>query len=222
MDLQQIEISLNSQDLQERVRAITALRSYDSRVSVPLLCEQLEHSDSVIRSIVAASLGRKHTQQALDKLLELLQTDPEANVRAEAANSLALFGETVSPFLVSAFREDEHWLVRRSIMAAFWDLKLSEDLKVEVFNLCAVALRDPNPKVQEVGIEGLGFFAKGALRTAALDKLLPLVKSDFWETRMAVTKSLHQFDHFQAREALETLSHDSDYRVVGAVLEGLV
>jgi hypothetical protein len=85
-----------------------------------------------------------------------------------------------------------------------------------------VALRDPTPQVQEVGIEGLSIFAQSALRTAALDKLLPLVKSEFWETRMAVSKSLRQFDHHQAREALSCLSHDPDYRVVGAVLEGLI
>lgn len=222
MNLQQIEISLQSTDLQERIRAITALRSYDSRVSVPLLCHQLNDSDSVIRSIVAASLGKKRTQASFETLLELLQIDPEANVRAEAASSLALFGDVAIPFLIAAFREDPDWLSRRSIMAALLDLPLSDEVMVEVFNLCAVALRDPNPQVQEVGIEGLGIFAQGSLRTAALDKLLPLAKSEFWETRMAVTKSLRQFDHHQARETLDRLSHDRDYRVVGAVLEGLV
>ena len=222
MNLQQIETSLQSKNLQERIRAITALRAYDSRVSVPLLCRQLQDSDSVVRSIVAASLGKKRTQESFNTLRELLGQDPEANVRAEAATSLALFGEMTIPLLTAAFREDPHWLVRRSIMAALLELKLSDALMVEVFNLCAVALRDPTPEVQEVGIEGLGNFANSPLRTAALDKLLPLVKSQLWETRMAVTKSLQQFDNHQAREALSLLSHDQDYRVIGAVLEGLV
>ncbi len=222
MNLQQIETSLQSKDLQERIRAITALRGYDSQVSVPLLCDQLQDSNSIVRSLVAASLGKKRTQKSLNTLQDLLYNDPEANVRSEAATSLALFGEMTIPLLTAAFREDPHWLVRRSIMAALLELKLSDDLMVEVFNLCAVALRDSNPEVQEVGIEGLGIFAQSPLRTAALDKLLPLVKSDRWETRMAVTKSLRQFDHHQAREALDLLSHDRDYRVIGAVLEGLV
>lgn len=222
MNWQQIEVSLRSKDLQERLRAITALRAYDSKVSVPLLCQQLNDPDSVVRSVVAASLGKKRTPESFNTLRDLLYEDPEANVRAEAATSLVMFGDRALKIIIRSFREDPHWLVRRSIMAALLDLPLSDDLMVEVFNLCAIAIRDPNPAVQEVGIDGLGTFAATALRTAALDKLLPLVKSHHWETRMAVTQSLRQFDNHQAREALTLLGHDVDYRVVGAVLEGLV
>ena len=155
MNLQQIEISLQSTDLQERIRAITALRSYDSQVSVPLLCQQLNDSDSVIRSIVAASLGKKRTRASFETLLELLQIDPEANVRAEAANSLSLFGRVSASHLVETFFRDDHWLVRRSILAALVEMECPE----EVLEVCGFGLEGDDAAVQEASVDGLGALA---------------------------------------------------------------
>jgi HEAT repeat protein len=222
MNLEQIEIDLNSSDSQERLRAITALRAYASHLAVPLLCSKLDDPEFMVRSWVAAGLGKKRTRQSFVALLDLVDEDSDPNVRAEAANSLALFGESAIPHLVSVFRQDQHWLVRCSIIAALMDMEGADDLAVELFNLCALALRDPDLAVQEIGIAGLATFAHTALQTAALDKLLPLVKSESWQTRMAVSKALHGFDHHQAREALIQLRQDRDHRVIGAVLEGLV
>ncbi|MEB3163694.1 MAG: HEAT repeat domain-containing protein [Prochlorothrix sp.] len=222
MDLEKIASNLQSPDFQERLRAITALRAYDSGVAVPLLCSRLKDSEFIVRSLVAMILGHKRNTDGFLALQKLLAQDKDANVRAEAANALALFGEVAIPDLIAAFRQDQHWLVRRSIIAALLDLSISDDMAVEFFNLCAVALRDPDLAVQEIGIDGLGIFANTALRTAALDKLIPLVRAQHWQTRAAVSKALHGFDSHQAREALTQLRQDSDHRVVGAVLEGLV
>ncbi|MEB3273583.1 MAG: HEAT repeat domain-containing protein [Prochlorothrix sp.] len=222
MDLEKIETNLRSPDFQERLRAITALRAYDSKVAVPLLCSRLGDSEFIVRSLVAMILGHKRNRDGFLALQKLLAQDVDANVRAEAANALALFGEDAIPDLITAFRQDQHWLVRRSIIAALLDLPIEGDMAVEFFNLCAVALRDPDIAVQEIGIDGLGIFANTPLRTAALDKLVPLAKANHWQTRVAVSRALHSFDSHQARETLTRLRQDPDHRVVGAVLEGLV
>jgi HEAT repeat protein len=226
MNLEQIEADLNSKDFQERLRAVTALRSFDSSVAVPLLCSRLNDPEFVVRSLAAMGLGQKRTSESFTALRELVEIDPDPSVRAEAVYSLILFGAKAVPDLVMVFRQDQHWLVRRNIIAGFIELERSEERSeersVELFNLCALALRDPDLAVGEIGIEGLATFSNTSLRTAALDKLLPLVKAEHWQTRVAVSKALRGFDNHQAREALIQLSQDQDYRVIGAVLEGLV
>lgn len=222
MNLEQIETDLNSKDYQERLRAVTALSTYESAVAVPLLCSRLDDPEFVVRSLVAVGLGKKRTAKSFHALQKLVETDIDPNVRAEAASSLALFGEQSVSALVTIFRHDQHWLVRRNIIVALIEMEGSQDLAVDLFNLCALALRDPDLAVREIGIAGLATFANTALRTAALDKLLPLVKAESWRTRVAVSKALRGFDNHQAREALIQLSQDKDHRVIGAVLEGLV
>ncbi|MEO0853122.1 MAG: HEAT repeat domain-containing protein, partial [Cyanobacteria bacterium J06648_11] len=102
MDIRQIETSLQSENSQDRLRAITALRGFEPEVAVPLLLDRLDDSEFMVRSFVAMGLGRKRSPQAYDALLQLLQADPDPNVRAEAANSLALYGEPSLPHLVRA------------------------------------------------------------------------------------------------------------------------
>lgn len=222
MDLEQIVRSLHHPDLDERLRSISTLRAYDSSVAVPLLCGCLQDPEFIVRSLVATILGYHRMPAAFLSLVQLLERDEDAHVRGAAASALALFGEPAIVPLLNICRRDRHWFVRRSIINALMGLPLSGDLSVELFNLCALALRDPQESVQQVGIEALRVFANTPLRTAALDKLIPLAKAGSWQIRMAVCRSLHHFDHHQAREALIHLRQDPDHRVVGAALEGLV
>ncbi|WP_353258777.1 HEAT repeat domain-containing protein [Prochlorothrix hollandica] len=222
MDLEKIELHLSSADLQERLRATTALRAYGNAVAVPLLCSRIQDPEFIVRSLVAMILGHKRTAEGFSALTTLLQDDPDATVRAEAVHALSHFGQSAIDHLMAAFRHDQHWLVRRSIIATLLELPLTGDRAVDFFNLCTVALRDSDVAVQEVGVEGLAIFATTPLRTAALDKLIPLVKADHWQTRMAASRALQDFDNHQAREALVQLRQDPDHRVVGGALEGLV
>lgn len=218
MDIRQIEASLKSPDSQDRLKALTALRNYDPEVVVPLLKTKLRDPEFLVRSFVAMGLGRKQTPDAFDALIELLKNDNDYNVRAEAANSLSLYGEAAIPHLIEAFYNNNHWLIRRSILAALMEMSNSEAL----FKVCKVALTDSDMTVLEAAIDGLGAIAASALQILALQELLPLMKSDEWRIRLRLARALSNFDIPQARVALNQLRQDEDYRVVGAALEGLL
>jgi len=199
------------------MRAITALRSYDAETAVPLLCDKLEDPEFLVRSFIAMGLGRKRTPQAFDALLLLLD-DADANVRSEAASALALYGDRALPQLIKMFERDQHWLVRRSILAALGEA----DAPASLYQLCVAAARDRDLTVREATALMLVRFAGTQYQTAALDHLLTLAKAEEAMVRAAAARSLRHYDLHQAREALSRLHDDEDHRVVAAVLEGLV
>ena len=65
-----------------------------------------------LRSFVAKGLGYKKTNEGFQALLNLIDNDEDPNVKAEAANSLANYGEKAIPYLVELFRRESHWLIR--------------------------------------------------------------------------------------------------------------
>lgn len=217
MDLSQIRVSLDSQDSQERMRAITALRNYDAETAVPLLCDKLEDPEFLVRSFIAMGLGRKRTAQGFEALLLLIE-DADANVRSEAASALALHGEKALNHLVTLFEQDQHWLVRRSILAALGDM----DAPGTLYRICVAAVRDSDLTVREATALMLARFAGTEYQTSALDHLLSFAKAKEAMVRAAAARSLRHYDLHQAREALTQLHDDEDHRVVAAVLEGLV
>lgn len=218
MDIDQIRAGLKSSDSQARMRALTALRSYDSEVAVPLLKTKLRDPEFLVRSFVAMGLGRKQTPEAFDALIELMKHDNDYNVRAEAANSLSLYGEAAIPHLLQVFRANRHWLIRRSILAALIEMPYPDTL----LEVCIEALADSDLTVQEGAVDGLGSLAGTTEQAAALQQLLILVGSDEWRIRVRVARVLRRFDDADARDALSRLRVDQDHRVVAAVLEGLL
>ena len=218
MEIPEIEAFLASPDSQQRLKAITELREYEPEVAVPLLKSKIKDSEFLVRSFAAMGLGKKQTAESFAALLEVIKFDRDPNVRSEAANSLSLFGKVSLPHLVTLFHRDDHWLVRRSILAAFFEL----DCPDEMFDVCVCGLEGDDPTVKEASIQGLGFLANSAKQEAALEKLLPLVNAQWWRTRLFVAKALGQFHNPQAKEALNKLRNDSDHRVIAAVLESLI
>lgn len=218
MDIYQIEAGLKSSDSQARLQALTALRNYDPPVAVPLLKTKLRDPEFLVRSFVAMGLGRKQTPEAFDALIELLNSDSDYNVRAEAANSVSLYGEPAVPHLLRAFRDNSHWLVRRSILAALMELPHPEAL----FEVCAGAIADPDLTVREAAIDAFGIFAGTTKQAEALQQVLAHVSADWWRIRLRVALALRKFDAPPAFEALSRLKQDRDHRVVAAVLEGLL
>ena len=172
----------------------------------------------MVRSFVAMGFGKKQNADSFASLLEMMKFDSDPNVRAEAANSLSYYGDVAASHLALMFERDDHWLVRRSIIAALADLDCSEEL----FEVCILGIQGEDQSVRESCINCLSRFAKTDKQEAALEKLLFLVASDNWRDRMQTAKSLAKFDHTQAVNALNNLKQDTDHRVVGAALEGLV
>ena len=218
MEINQIKISLNSPDSQERLRALTALRNYDPDAAVPLLKTKLHDPEFIVRSFVAMGLGRKQRPDAFAALLELMKNDSDYNVRAEAANSLALYGEAAIPYLVQLFHDNENWLIRRSILAAIMDMNEPEIL----FKICLIGLSGGDITVQEACAEALGLLAKSPKAEQALEKLLSLVNHKSWHFRYYIAKTLNKFDDDRAKFALSQLRQDEHHRVVAAAMEALL
>lgn len=216
MELHQIQTALNSSNSQDRLKAVTALKDHSSQDAVPLLMSKINDPDFLVRSFVAMGLGRKQSPDSFPALLELLKRDPDPNVRSEAANSLSYAGQVAISHLVIAFHQDDHWLLRRSIIAALADLGHPEAL----LEVCLCGLDGDDLTVTEASIEGLACLANTHQQEAALQTLLPLSASPQWRIRRKVAWALQTFENSEAaQEALQTLSQDEDHRVVAALLE---
>ena len=218
MELHQIETYLDSPNPQNRMKAITELRNYEPNLVVPLLKRRMYDQEFVVRSFVAMGLGYKQTDEGFELLLDLIEHDRDYNVRAEAANSLAKYGEAAIPHLVKLFREDSNWLIRYSIFAAI-DFTNYPEILLE---FCTLGLREDNPVVKQAAVASLGQLAKTPQESIALELLLPAANSEQGAIRAQVARVLRYFEDQKAEAALMKLRQDPDYRVVGATLEGLV
>jgi HEAT repeat protein len=218
MELNKIEAYLGSDDSQERLKAIVELRNYESPIAVPLLLTKVRDREFIVRSFVAMGLGRKRSAEAFAALLELVQCDRDSNVRSEAANSLSFYGEVAIPHLVAIFHRDEHWLVRRSILAALTEFNCPEEL----FEVCSCGIEGEDPTVRETSITTMILLVGTSKHNDALEKLLSLVDERSWQIRASVAKTLGKFNDASAQAALMKLRQDEDSRVVAAVLENLL
>ncbi len=218
MELHQIETYLESPNPQERMKAITELRHYSPPLVVPLLKRRMYDREFMIRSFVAMGLGFKRTDEAFELLVNIIENDKDYNVRAEAANSLAKYGEQSIPHLVKLFQQDSHWLVRQSIFAA---INLTEHPEI-LLDLSILGLKGEDPVVKLTAIASLGQLAGTAQVSSALELLLEAANSEKAVIRAEVARALKDFAEPRAEAALMKLRQDSDYRVVGATLETLV
>ena len=218
MELHQIETYLESPNPQNRMKAITELRHYEPSLVVPLLKRRMYDREFMIRSFVAMGLGFKRTDEGFELLLNLIENDQDYNVRAEAANSLAKYGEQSIPHLVKLFQKDSHWLVRQSIFAAI-DLTNYPEL---LWELSVLGLKGEDPVVKLTAISNLGQLAETAQASSALELLLLAANSEKAVIRAQVARVLKHFEDPRAQAALMKLRQDSEHRVVGATLEGLV
>ena len=218
MDLKQIKTALNDSNPQQRMRAIRELRNFEADITVPLLLEHINDNEFLVRSFVAMGLGKKQTDRAYNALLEMTKNDSDPNVRAEAANSLSYYGNVAIAPLRKMYEHDDHWLVRRSIIAAMADLNSPQEL----LEICAIGISGDDQPVMESCISCLGLLANTPQQPEALKLLLPLADDESWRIRLQVAKALGKYDAPEAIAAIDKFKTDEDHRVVGAALESMV
>jgi HEAT repeat protein len=218
MDFNQIETDLQNPDFQYRLKAIAALKDYSADVAVPLLTKHVQDPEFLVRTFVARELGRQKTSDSFALLLQIMRFDDTPNVRAEAANSLSLFGRISASHLVETFFRDNHWLLRRSILAALVEMDCPEEV-LEVSNW---GLEGDDAAVQEASVDALGSLALTRQSEAALTRLLTLSRSPFEYIRIRVAYALKGFKVPAAKEALAMLRQDEHHQVVGAAMEDLL
>jgi HEAT repeat protein len=218
MELNQIKTNLQNPDFKYRLDAIAALKDYPPEVALPLLTKHLQDPEFLVRSFVARGLGKQQTSESFAALLQIIKFDNTPNVQAEAANSLSLFGRVSASHLVEAFFMNDHWLLRRSILAALIELECPEEL----FEVCIQGLEGEDASVKEASIEALGTLADSNQHQTALSQLLILTNSQSERIRIQIAYALKHYDDPDAKKALAQLRQDTDHRVIGAAMEDLI
>lgn len=218
MDIEQIKTALNDADPQQRMKGIRELRNYEVDLATPLLLNHVNDQEFLVRSFVAMGLGRKQSDAAFEALLIMIKQDRDPNVRSEAANSLSYYGEVALPYLREMYESDDHWLVRRSIIAAIVDLKSPQEL----LEICEIGLSGEDEPVMESCLSALGLLGESEQESAALKLLLAFADDQSWRVRLQVARSLGRYDHPEAIATLNKFKADSDHRVVGAALESMI
>lgn len=212
MDQAQLEDWLVQEDFQYRLKAIAALKGYPADVAVPHLLHAMKDPVFLVRTFVAMGLGHHQTSETFAALLQLVKFDNTPSVRAEAANSLSLFGPVAAPHLVAAFERDSHWLLRHSILAALCDL----GCWAELYDVCMKGIQIEERTIQESAIRALGLFTEAPQRELVLGQLLELSQSAHPHIRKCVAQVLRAYPDEQAMQALERLRQDPDLQVVAA------
>ncbi|MBE9029732.1 HEAT repeat domain-containing protein [filamentous cyanobacterium LEGE 11480] len=216
MELSDIQANLQESDYQFRLKAIAALRDYPSATAIPLLQQHEADPEFLVRTFVARELSYHRTDESFATLLEMMLRDNTPNVRAEAANSLSLFGSVSAAHLVSTFLQDDHWLVRRSILAALVDMAAI----AEIWEVVEVAIANrEDAATRETAVRTIGLLANTVHEPAAIAKLTTLSTEADWRIRQQVAYALKGFTIQSAKDLLAKLKQDSDHRVVGAALE---
>jgi len=118
-DLAALREAILCGDPSRAMPALVGLREVPVEQAVPLLLLGLEQSMFMVRSLSCAGLGVKQNEAGWQALVAAMQGDEDANVRAEAANSLVSHSlERAWPLLRDGFAADQQWLVRCSILSA--------------------------------------------------------------------------------------------------------
>ncbi len=226
MNISEIKLLLANENPQLRLRGLVALKGYEAEIAVPILISHRQDEAFLVRSFVAMGLGRKRNQAAYAALLERLPLESDHNVQAEIANSLGLYGAIAADPLVTLFKENSNWLVRRSILAIIPEM----DVPQKLMNVTLEALKDADETIVQAGISTLGLLAHTSEAEQALETLLPFAADQNWRSRQSAAYALKLFRAAgidsglaqQAQTALVHLREDSQHQVVAAALEDLL
>jgi HEAT repeat protein len=151
-DLAALREAILCGDPSRAMPALVGLREVPVEHAVPLLLLGLEQSMFMVRSLSCAGLGVKQNEAGWQALVAAMQGDEDANVRAEAANSLVSHSlERAWPLLRDGFATDQQWLVRCSILSA-----LAEQPAIDpawLLELASMAITDADGTVRVGGAE---------------------------------------------------------------------
>jgi HEAT repeat protein len=218
MNLDEIQFSLGSPDPQVRMRGLVALRGIEPDIAAPILINQVDDPEMIVRSFVMMGLGHKRSDEGFAMLLKVMDEDADSNIRAEAAGALAKFGSVAVPHLVHHFYQDQHWLSQMTVVLALPDLNCPK----EFLEVACIASNSTEGAVRSTAIEQLPMLLATPYEEAALQELLNHVTDEDWNVRRNVALALRLFDDDRSRAALMTLRQDTQYQVVAATLENLL
>ena len=193
---------LHSENFGDRIRGINELKNLEHQIAYELIQPILKDDNVRVRYAAVSqldSLGEANRQQSLELLLDILYNDPEADVRAAAADTIAGLKLTEAfPDLKKVYEETSEWLIQFSIIAALGELGHPEG-----FEVLTQALTENNPLLQTTAISALGELGD----TRAIDLLLPFVDNPDWQIRHRLAQALGKLGG-ETQEALQKLAED--------------
>lgn len=206
--LEDLARQLDSPNVKDRKLALAALRDVSADEAFTLIQKVLKDPNQQIRSLAIFLLGLKPTPETLAILVDILQTESDYGVRADAAGALGYL-EDVRAFepLVQAFETDRDWLVRFSAAVALGNLK---DPRAKTVLLRA--LNSPEVVIQQASIAALGEIKA----IEAVESILNFVQSEDWLVRQRLAEALGNLPTEKSRSALRYLAKDPHPNVAEA------
>lgn len=212
-----LEKQLRSAALNERKAALDELALCSSAIAVPILQNLAQESDFMLRRLAVMGLGNHRTPDSLATLQQVMQREQDANVLAEAANSLFEFGDEAVALLEELFSRNSDWLLRQTILA----LLIEADRPEVLLRVACEAIHGKDVSVHETGILALNGILKTSLQSEALAILGQLAESPNWRTRWRTATALTGCKTPASQAILSKLQQDEHYRVVAAALEAM-
>ena len=199
---------LHSTDFSDRIRGINQLRQLKPQIAFELVQPLITDKNVRVRYAAVSqldTLGSVDAQKSLELLLDRLHNDPEADVRATAADALGGLKLTQAfPDLAKVYHETSEWLIQFSIIAALGELGDPRG-----FELLQQALASDNNLLQTTAIGALGELED----PKAIALLLPFAHNPDWQIRHRLAQALGRLGGDEAIATLQLLAED-DFEVV--------
>lgn len=188
----------------------------------------LKSTSVAVRRSAVTRIGRMRRPQAVPKLSETLENDPDSGVRAQAAEALGnIKNRTATPALVRAL-SDENKNVKSSVIIAlgymrdkkavdpllsFLGKEKNTGLKISAVNVLGVIgderalptfvklLKDENPRIKTISAQALGRLRK----PAAVEPLLKSSRDKTQKVRLYSIKAIGEIGDKKAVKGLEKL-----------------
>ncbi|NJM98869.1 MAG: HEAT repeat domain-containing protein [Phormidesmis sp. RL_2_1] len=201
---EQIRQLIASDKFGDRITAINQLRDIDPKLAFELISPLCDDRNARVRYAAVSQISTLGEQDkpAAFKLLTAALGDPESDVQAAAADSLAALKLTDAlDDLQTLYHTTSEWLVQMSIVAC-----LGEMGDRRAFTLLQSALNSDNSLVSVSAIGALGELKDDR----AIPLLLPYADSEDWQVRHRVAQALGHFaTDPEAIPVLQKLAQDS-------------
>ncbi|MDX1976900.1 MAG: HEAT repeat domain-containing protein [Pseudanabaenaceae cyanobacterium bins.68] len=210
LDLIEQHQLLDSDNSRDRLLSLAALKHVPAPQAVPLILKLIKDSNIQIRSMAVFSLGLKATEDCFPILANILETETDYGVRADAAGALGYLGDrrAFEP-LMRAFYEDVEWLVRFSAAVSLGNLA-----DPRAYEALISALKSKEGILHQAAISALG--EVGDLR--CVPHILEFVQADDWLTRQRLAEALGRLPTAKSLAALNYLAQDPHPQVSSAAV----
>lgn len=213
--LEQIKLNLRDNAINKRKNALDELATMSPDDALPILKQLAQDHDFALRKIAVMGFGNHLTEESFQLLKHIIETEKDANVLAEAANSIFEFGDRAIEPLQNLFTTCDNWLVRQTVISILVD---SDNPQV-LLKVAKQALADEDQTTKETGILALSRLLNSPLKEEALQLFSILAEDPFWRTRWRTAIALTASQDVKARLILAKLQQDEHYRVAAAALE---